>query len=117
MSRGPSRKKLEEWTSRLGRFEQSNQTVAVFCQHEGVSAASLYQWKRKLREPLPAATPAFVPVRVASPIVTRPQDETVIQLGNGVRIQLGRDLPVVELILKQLLAATLDPPSAGAKPC
>jgi len=37
------------WRNRLERQRRSGQTVAQFCQQEGVSTPSYYQWKRKLR--------------------------------------------------------------------
>ena len=48
MPRGPSPVKPQQWTERLHRFEESQQTVAEFCKAEGVSEASFYQWKRRL---------------------------------------------------------------------
>ena len=42
--------KVQEWTGRLFRFKKSAVSVAQFCDAEGVSAASFYQWKRKLRD-------------------------------------------------------------------
>ena len=130
MPRGSSPQKIKEWTSRLERFAESNQTVGEFCRCERVSEASLYLWKKKL---LPvrdvvavgnkrrgvkdtAAPSLFQAVHVmAAPVLTA-KEETVIQLGNGVQIQLGRDLPVVELVVKQLLAATIDARFAEARP-
>lgn len=44
---------------RLDRFRRSGQTVAQFCDAEGVSAPSFYVWKRTL-----AATPADAPPTV-----------------------------------------------------
>jgi transposase-like protein len=37
------------WSRRMQRFERSDLTVAAFCQSEGVSQASYYYWRRKLR--------------------------------------------------------------------
>jgi len=39
----------DEWRKRIQRQQQSGLTVAEFCQREGVSAATYYGWKRKLR--------------------------------------------------------------------
>jgi len=86
MARGSNPKKIEEWRSRLQRFKDSQEPVALFCEHEGVSAASLYQWKRKLREPCPLPPTSFRAVRVISSTASSPQGETVVQLGNGIHI-------------------------------
>ena len=49
MAREPSPVKPQQWTERLQRFEESQQTVAEFCKAEGVSEGSFYQWKRRLK--------------------------------------------------------------------
>jgi hypothetical protein len=121
MSRGSNAAKVAEWTNRLRRYEESNQTVAEFCQSDGVSSASFYLWKKKLREL--AATPAvagkspspFRPVLV-SPSSLRPaRQETIVRLGRDIRIELGSDLTIVESIVKQLLTVTADSNSQGAE--
>lgn len=121
MSRGSRAEKVAEWKNRLRRFEESNQTVTDFCQSEGVSPASFYLWKKKLREL--AATPAargkspnpFRPVLV-SPSSLRPaRRETIVRLGRDIQIELGSDLTIVESIVKQLLAVTADSNSQGAE--
>jgi transposase-like protein len=40
-----------QWRARLQRFAGSGQTVAAFCAAEGISAWSLYDWRRRLGEP------------------------------------------------------------------
>lgn len=40
--------RLKLWLDRLARFSQSNLRVAEFCEAEGISIASYYQWKRRL---------------------------------------------------------------------
>ena len=126
MSRGASRKKLEEWRGRLERFEASGLSVAAFCELEKVSTASFYQWKKKLRTSTRSADRAsdsggFQALHVADVSASQnqtPQSQTVIQLGERVSIQLGNDLSVAELVVKQLLTATLDSGvSAGTKSC
>ena len=42
------------WQNRIDRQQRSGQTVAQFCQQEGVSTPSYYQWKRKLQADQPA---------------------------------------------------------------
>lgn len=77
------------WGERIDRFEKSRQTVAQFCAAEGVSPASFYQWRRKLRAAA-SATPSlakFVPVELAA----RPQAESAtvmsVEFPGGVRIR------------------------------
>jgi hypothetical protein len=42
--------KVQEWVDRLTRRGESDGSVAQFCEAEGVSVASFYQWQRKLRD-------------------------------------------------------------------
>ena len=116
----PSRsnaKKIKEWTRRLKRFEATKQTSAAFCRDEGISVASLYQWRRRLDEKrdAPASTP-FQAVHVTAAPAMAIQEPTVIQLTDGVRIQLGTDLAVAELVVQRLLAATVET-LAGEQSC
>jgi hypothetical protein len=39
-----------QWRERIHRFEHSELTVAEFCQLEGYSVASVYQWRRRLAD-------------------------------------------------------------------
>jgi hypothetical protein len=48
MSRELDLAKWETWRRRLRAFEREETTVARFCQHEGVSVATFYLWRRKL---------------------------------------------------------------------
>jgi len=115
MPRGPHPEKIKEWTGRLKRLEKSKQTVADFCRREGVSVPSLYHWKKRLRE---MASPSpFRQVRVAPPLVTPTHEGTLIQLGNGIHIELGSDLPIAELVVKQVLDAAINASQTGVKPC
>lgn len=65
MSRKSNPELFRQWQDRLRRFEDAGLTVAEFCQLEGFSVASFYQWRRKLAQQ-PGAKPenAFVPVEV-----------------------------------------------------
>ena len=104
MARGSSREKVAEWTTRLRRFEQADQTVAQFCVDEGVSPPSFYSWRTKLREVTPTSRDSvFQPVRIASCLAGPIREETVIRIGRDIEIELGRELTVVESIVQQLL--------------
>ena len=117
MGRGSSQEKAGEWTRRLRRFEKTDQTVAAFCEGEGVSAPSFYWWRRRLRpRTRPTRPKSFRPVHVTTS-TAETGSTTVIELGKGVRIQLGSDLLVVESVVKQVLAAALENDSAGEAGC
>jgi len=82
MSRYPDPQLARQWRERLDRFDRSEWTVAEFCQREGYSTASFYQWRRKLRSVGPQVAPAFVPVQL---------DASDLQ--GGVRRVVEIDLP------------------------
>ena len=115
MPRGSNPEKIKEWTGRIKRLEKSKQTVSAFCQSEGVSVPSLYHWKKRLRGV--TAPSLFRQVHVASPSIAPTQGGTVIQLGSGIHIELGSDLSVAELVVKQVLDAAINAATTGAKSC
>ena len=118
MSRRSNPEKIKEWTRRLKRFEATKQTSAAFCRGEGISVASLYHWKRRLRE-LRDTAPAsgqFKAVHVTAAPAMAIQEPTVIQLADGIHIQLGSDLAVAELVLKRVLATAIET-RVGDRPC
>jgi transposase len=104
--RGDGAKRLE-WSERLERFARSEVTAAAFCQAEGVSLPSFYQWRRKLATPsvcepaqerrsagqAPRTFVQLIPTAGTAAIVE-------IQLPNGARICLPSDD-------RQLLAAAI----------
>ena len=84
------------WIDRIDRFEQAAQTVAQFCTAEGVSPASFYQWRSRLRSD--ASTnrllAGFVPVKLPScshESMGRPQPHPTtvmsVELPGGVRVR------------------------------
>jgi hypothetical protein len=122
MPRGSSPIKVQQWTERLERFARAGQTVAQFCQHERVSQPSFYQWKRRLADqasPTPANSKSSRPSAFRAVEVTSPsQSATTVRLANGIEIELGGDLRVVQAVVKQVLElparATL---AAGGRSC
>ncbi len=48
MTRFPNPQLARQWRERLDRFAHSELTIAEFCELEGYSPASFYQWRRKL---------------------------------------------------------------------
>jgi len=75
------------WKGRYDRFKGSGLTVAAFCRREGVSAASFYQWGKKLRGAQRsgserARSETFVPVRIMQPATVE------LRLPNGAQLFL-----------------------------
>jgi hypothetical protein len=48
MARRADQGAIAKWRDRLERFRSSQMSVAQFCQFEGVSQPSFYQWRRRL---------------------------------------------------------------------
>lgn len=93
-----------EWAERIRRRRESRLTVAEFCEWEGVSVASFYNWQKKLRgtksarqsvelvtkegsSPRSLRKASFLPVHVMQAGTTiAPATRIEIQLTNGVRV-------------------------------
>ncbi len=111
--------KTREWTDRFVRFENANQTVVEFCQSEGISQPSFYQWRKKLGIPKRSIIPQPKPTTVAAKRLTgrnnfRPVALTIphaqqglkVRLPGGVELELGNDPEVILAIVKQLVEST-----------
>ncbi len=129
MSRGSNPAKVQQWTDRLERYRRSGQTVAGFCQKEGISAPSFYQWRKKLAGEANASKARRMAGRSRKQIqpnqrhdestptgsgfqsvelLPAPSSVTTVRLPNGVEIELGSDLRVIDLLVKQLLERSAD---------
>jgi len=99
MPRTPSPELARQWRDRVCRFEQCGLTVAEFCQREGYSAASFYQWRRRLADASEFnQKDAFVPVELSTAALTFPsqnepdeQTDLRIELPCGVLVRLDAD--------------------------
>ncbi len=106
MARVANPRKRAEWVERLRRFESSGATISAFCEAEGVSAASFYQWRAKLavgeKLAVSAQRPAaFVPVHVAA------TNEVALHLPGGVRVLLPtHERELIERTIALLVRAT-----------
>ena len=103
----PSTRQL--WQQRLERFRDGGLTTSAFCDREGISPASFYAWRRRLRhDPTPPAAeaPRLVPVRLVTPPASTPV-ELLLPSGAVLRLTPDTDL----LWLRQLL------PLLGVAPC
>ena len=112
----------ELWRARVRRFESLDQTVAEFCQWEGVSIAAFYVWRKKLREvaapkhrtPLTAKSgdthrrPLFVPIVSSSRPVEATGAVVVMTLSDGTRVELpaNGNSTFVAAVFSRLNAAT-----------
>lgn len=86
------------WRSHLERQSLSGLTVREYCQREGFSQASFYNWRKRLRSS-PATPPAVstssIPFVELTDLLTRPSSRTPWQmevaLPNGIVVRLARD--------------------------
>ena len=111
MGRLENQGKRGEWSERLRRRRESGLTVAEFCEWEGVSVASFYNWQKKLRVEKsrsrstaviapqiksmpPVLRDSFLPVHITQPTLARLAPTCIeIRMANGVRIFV----PIIEL--------------------
>ena len=120
MARSVDGAKRRAWSERLRRFERCELTVAAFCEAEGVSTPSFYQWRRRLgargRQTRPGETgmtrQAFVPLQIAAPAPAGGPVE--IHLPNGARICLPSTDPqgIAAAIAAAAQAPAADRPNA-----
>jgi hypothetical protein len=123
--RGSDPLKVQQWTSRLARFKTSRLSVARFCQDEGVSIPSFYQWKKKLaerhdagRRPVAKSQGRAVAADRETPsqrsgdgsfqtVQLIPSGEVAagvtLRLPGGVQLTLGDNLPAIEMVVEKLL--------------
>jgi transposase-like protein len=109
MSRVSSTQKRLLWRKRLQRFARSKLSVTEFCRREGVSAASFYQWRRKMADSLPddaaqqlPGQARFIPVEVAATTGLE------VYFPNGVRLTLpASDHELVRLSLNTIAQARI----------
>jgi transcriptional regulator with XRE-family HTH domain len=86
-----------QWQALLTAQAQSGLSQQAFCDREGVSTASLSNWRRRVREGVPASSagslmpPAFI--ELTGGAARRPLDAGIkvrIELGAGVVLELSR---------------------------
>lgn len=115
MTRSPDPQLTRDWRARLDRFDQSELTVAKFCQLEGYSTASFYQWRRKLQDPSASPTPAFLPVVLADDLIDPPAQAALrIELPGGAVVSLPANAGVDQQrdLIIAIVQATSDEVSA-----
>jgi len=105
MSGHSSEATREIWRRRMERYSRSGRSVVRFCAGEGVSVASFYYWRKKLkagprRRPV-SGPPTFRPVAVV------PAASTVsVYLPGGARIEVdGHDLNAVRTVVAEVTQA------------
>lgn len=77
------------WQQRLAAQQQSGQSIATFCEQQGISRASFYQWRKKLLSP--SAEPE-APNFIDLGLLRNPGErlEIRLDLGHGLILQVVR---------------------------
>ena len=110
MARPQDPEKLAEWREKLARSKQSGQTVAAFCEAEGVSKSVYFWWQRKI-----AMLELKQKAAETKPSGAKTGEFMVIQLPNGVRFELPADnLDLVRAVVNEL-AGTMYETEPGPK--
>lgn len=99
MGRGVDVGKRQAWAERFRRFSELGVTVAEFCDWEGVSVATFYNWRRKCDaicvrrdsdsepiDPPRLQRASFLPVRMIAATSAPAGLQIEIVLTNGVRV-------------------------------
>ena len=111
MTRLPNPQLALQWRERLDRFDHSELTIAEFCELEGYSTASFYQWRRKLRTVELPMAPAFVPVDFdSSDLGGRVHRGVEIDLPGGAIVKVPSGATTAER--RELIAAIVQATSA-----
>jgi hypothetical protein len=98
------------WHDLIDRQGASKQSIADFCQDEGISTASFYAWRRRLHSPSrpvpsPASRSASVPIRIV-PEPSLASEAVIVGLPGGIvmRVATGCDVATVRTIVATLTA-------------
>lgn len=104
------------WRERVRRQRDSGLSVAEFCEAEGVSAASFYQWRKRLAavdEPATAdAGPLFVPVAVRGDV----NESIRLELPNGLLVHFPGAI-AAERLADVVRAVSSSVTLAETRPC
>jgi hypothetical protein len=100
------------WQDLIDRQGASRQSIADFCEDEGISTASFYAWRRRLHSPgrpVPFQAPrsGLVPIRIVQePTLAR--EAVIVEWPGGIvlRIATGCDAAALRTIVATLTAET-----------
>ena len=101
------------WQDLIDRQGANQQSIADFCQDEGVSTASFYAWRRRLQfrgRAVPSQAPrsTLVPVRIV-PEPSLASEAAIVEWPGGIvmRIATGCDAATVRTIVATLTAEAM----------
>lgn len=96
------------WGRRLAKQRRSGLSIAEFCSQEGISPASFYAWRRRLRrtDSVGRQSTLFVPVELSAPAIAA--SGIRIELPGGAVLSLPADasLELVTATIRAVLSST-----------
>lgn len=81
LAREPDPAVRQFWRDTLQQFDSFHGTINQFCDEQGVSTASFYNWRRRFRDDRDSQTPTLVPVRLIDQPLAN--EEELIRLDIG----------------------------------
>ena len=100
MARLPDPAVYERWSRLIRLHDQSDLTIAAFCDSHGISTASFYQWRRKIRGQTDQHG-EFLAVQVSQP--PRSTHDVRVRFPCGTQIELNaNDTDSLLLIVDRL---------------
>lgn len=104
------------WQERLEQFESGRLCVRAFCEREGVSQASFYNWRRRLagtkRTPSSKTKPAFHEIELTT---TADAAALAIELPGGARLQVAAgQLELARAVVREVALAAQAGAGGGA---
>ncbi len=101
------------WQDLIDRQEAGQQSIADFCQDEGISTASFYAWRRRLQFPCravpsQASRAALVPVHIV-PEPSLARETVIVEWPGGIvmRVATGCDAATLLTVVATLTAETM----------
>jgi hypothetical protein len=92
------------WRARIAEQEQSGMSVGRFCRERGLTEASFYGWRKRLRKAEPVRFAVVERGRMPQPCATEPVLELVLNTGERLRIGVGVDAAALRTVLAALRA-------------
>jgi transposase-like protein len=92
-----SETRREYWSKQIGEQQTSGQPIRLFCGERGITEASFYYWRKRLRE---NGTVRFALLETeAATADAAPAIELVLGTGERLRISNGVDAATLRLVL------------------
>ncbi len=92
------RRRASGWRELVSRQARGGQTVQAFCEREGISTASFYGWRSRLKQAgdirtvrQKAPAPGFIDLgELGKPDGTGARFQVRLELGSGMVLSIGR---------------------------